>query len=312
MNVGHKNVFLTGGSGHIGSRWLQEASDQVRKIIALTQKKSESVMLLASPSCGVEVVIGDIETFNLNYLDNDIDIVVHLAALTNPSESTEARAQYEAINHKATKRIGEACVNRDIRLIFSSTSGVYAGQNGSLMSENTDYIAPQNFYAQTKYNAEQALLSLVPQGLRLTILRFGSVFGYAPGMKFHTAINKFVWQAAHLKPLSVWRENMNQLRPYTYAGDCAAAINFVIEQDIFKGEIYNVVSENATVQGIIGILRSLVPKLSVTLTEAALANNLSYGLDDSKIRKLGFLTRGTLQAGIEGSLRRLNSNEANE
>ena len=52
------------------------------------------------------------------------------------------------------------------------------------------------------------------KGLKGVSCRFGTIFGASPGMRFHTAVNKFCWQAVMGQPITVWSTAYDQKRPY--------------------------------------------------------------------------------------------------
>ena len=118
-------------------------------------------------------------------------------------------------------------------------------------------------------------------------------------MRFHTAVNKFIWQAVNGTPLTVWKTAWTQRRPYLDLGDCVAAINFILERDRFDGEIYNVLTDNHTVKDIVGVIKEFIPVLEVSYVDSPIMNQLSYDVDDTKFRKLGFAPHGDLRKGIK-------------
>ena len=61
-------------------------------------------------------------------------------------------------------------------------------------------------------------------GLRFITCRFGTIFGTSIGMRFHTAVNKFCWQAVIGQPITVWRTALHQYRPYLDLKDAVKAI----------------------------------------------------------------------------------------
>jgi len=117
-------------------------------------------------------------------------------------------------------------------------------------------------------------------------------------MRFHTAVNKFVWQACMGEPITVWRTAMDQKRPYLDLGDAVAAIRFVLTEDLFDREIYNVLTDNSTVGDIVEIIRRHVPDLTVKLVDAAIMNQLSYTVAREKFLRLGFTFAGNLADSI--------------
>jgi len=117
-------------------------------------------------------------------------------------------------------------------------------------------------------------------------------------MRFHTAINKFVWQACTGQPITVWPTAMHQKRPYLDLGDAVRAIDFILQSRLFDGEIYNILTVNATVHQIIELIRAQVPEIAVQLVDSPIMNQLSYTVSSEKFQSRGFRFRGDLAEGI--------------
>ena len=66
-----------------------------------------------------------------------------------------------------------------------------------------------------------------PKNLKGIILRLGTIFGVSKGMRFHTAVNKFCYQAAFKKPLTIWKTAYDQKRPYLDLQDACAVVEFI-------------------------------------------------------------------------------------
>jgi nucleoside-diphosphate-sugar epimerase len=139
-------------------------------------------------------------------------------------------------------------------------------------------------------------------GLRFFIGRFGTIYGPSIGMRFHTAVNKFIWQACVGQPLSVWRTALDQKRPYLELGDAVEAIRFVLNRDLFDNEIYNVLTDNVTVRQITDVIRKYVPNLCIELVESQIMNQLSYTVSRSKFESQGFRFKGDLDKAIRDSI----------
>ena len=107
---------------------------------------------------------------------------------------------------------------------MSSTS-VYGTQK-DLVSEDCDIedLSPQSPYANTKLKEEEFILSFSKnKTLNAVILRFGTIFGISQGIRFHTAVNKFCWQASVGLPITVWKLRTVK-RPYLDLLDASRAI----------------------------------------------------------------------------------------
>jgi nucleoside-diphosphate-sugar epimerase len=227
-----------------------------------------------------------------------------LAALTNAEGTFDKDKEVEEVNFEGLKRVADACLKSGVRLIFPSSTSVYG--SAEKVVDETSTLEPQSPYADSKLKAEEYLKSLKPTGLKFVICRFGTIFGFAPGIRFHTAVNKFTWQALTGKPISVWKTAFKQRRPYLYIGDCVKAVNFILEKNIFDGEIYNVLTSNFTVEDIVTAIKTFVPDLRINFVDSKIMNQLSYDVADKKFRSLGFEPSGKLLAGVEETIKHLN------
>ena len=164
-------------------------------------------------------------------------------------------------------------------------------------------LKPQSPYAEAKLRAEQLLQNLGKEGrLNSVICRFGTIFGTSAGMRFHTAINKFCWQAVMGQPLTVWRTAMHQHRPYLDLGDAVEAIRFIIRKKLYDGRVYNVVTTNTSVSRIVDMISSYVPNVSVEYVDTQIMNQLSYNVSNDRFSNLGFEFKGDLKRGIGSTI----------
>jgi nucleoside-diphosphate-sugar epimerase len=117
-------------------------------------------------------------------------------------------------------------------------------------------------------------------------------------MRFHTAVNKFCWQAVVGQPLTVWKTALHQNRPYLDLGDAVKAIIFIIQQKLYDGRVYNVVTTNASVSNIVDIITQHVADISVQYVNSKIMNQLSYHVSNQRFCDLGFNFKGSLEQGI--------------
>jgi UDP-glucose 4-epimerase len=134
--------------------------------------------------------------------------------------------------------------------------------------------------------------------LQSIICRFGTIFGASPGMRFHTAVNKFCWQAVMRQPLTIWRTAYDQKRPYLDLADAVRAIIHIVERDLFDGSIYNILTLNATVRDLIEAIRKLLPDLNLSFVDSPIMNQLSYEVSAQRFIGRDFAFTGDLQRGI--------------
>lgn len=306
-------IIVTGALGHIGSRLVRDlpiafpGCEIVMVDNLLTQRFSS---LFNLPKVGnYSFIEADINKINLYSLLEGADVVVHLAAITDAAGSFDKPELLEQNNLNATKRMAEACAVNNVRMIALSSTSVYGTQE-ELVDEDCsdDELKPQSPYATSKLKEEQFVQLLAKeQGLRAVIFRFGTIFGTSSGMRFHTAVNKFCWQAVMGEPISVWQTAYDQKRPYLDLSDATRAVEYVIKKDLFNGSIYNVVTKNATVRQVVEAIKAHVSDLNVKFVDSQIMNQLSYEVLNTRFSKAGFCVKGDFEKGISETINLLKN-----
>ncbi len=305
-------IVVTGALGHIGSRLIRELpalfpGATISLIDNLLTQRYCSLFNL--PADGkFQFTEGDILTADLNELFDGADAVVHLAAITDAANSFQAPALVEQTNYQGTIRVAEACAATGAPLLFLSTTSVYGTQQAIVSEDCTaEELKPQSPYAESKLKGEHFLSELAGRSsLKHVSLRFGTIFGTSPGMRFHTAVNKFIWQACMHQPITVWRTALDQRRPYLDLGDGVRALSFLIQNKIFDGRVYNVLTLNATVREIVDAIRTYIPDLSIQYVDTQIMNQLSYQVACERFSALGFTFRGRLETGVRETVAQLH------
>jgi len=301
-------IVVTGALGHIGSCLIRTLPDRFpgAEIVLLDDLSTQRYCSLFNlPAQGrYRFIEADVLIADLGGIFRDASAVVHLAAITNAAGSFQNAEQVEQVNFAGTERVARACLRVGTPLLFLSTTSVY-GTQAEVVDEacTAGELQPQSPYAESKLRAEHLLQTLGrEEGLRFVTCRFGTIFGPSPGMRFHTAVNKFIWQACQGTPLTVWRSALDQQRPYLDLQDAVRAIEFIIARDLFDREVYNVLTVNATVSEIVDAIRGCVPDLAVSLVDARIMNQLSYTVSCEKFSALGFQFTGNLASRVAESV----------
>lgn len=301
-------IIVTGAAGHIGSYIIRDFSRQFpgAEIILIDNMMTQRYPSLFNlPALGrYRFIEADITHIDLRPLLEDAHVLIHLAAITDASGSFDKADLLEANNFQATVKVAEACSDTGTRLIALSSTSVYGTQNAVVTEDCTpDELKPQSPYASTKLKEEKFVSQLSSNsGLKVISCRFGTIFGASPGMRFHTAVNKFCWQAAMGQPITVWSTAYDQKRPYLDLYDASRAIAFIIRNDIFNGLIYNVLTNNVTVRQVVDTIREFVPDLQVSFVDSKIMNQLSYEVSCERFVSKGFTFAGDLRRGIGDTL----------
>ena len=302
-----KKIVVTGALGHIGSAFIHSLKPgEFGEVVLIDDMSAQRYCSLFNLPAGVKFrfVEADVDKADLESLFAGADVVIHLAAITDAASSFDRAEEVERINLGATRKVADACRAVGAKLIFPSTTSVYGVQEG-LVDETCpiEQLKPQSPYADAKLKSEQFLAAA--NGPDFVVIRMGTIFGISPGMRFHTAVNKFIWQACLGQPLTVWRTALDQKRPYLAVSDAVRALRFIIERDLFDRGIYNIVTVNATVRDIVDQIRHSIPAVEVKLVDAAIMNQLSYEVSSEKMRRLGLTYKGDLAADIGAAVAQL-------
>ena len=76
---------------------------------------------------------------------------------------------------------------------------------------------------------------------------------------------------------------------------------FLIKNDLFEGEIYNILTGNHSVEEVILTIKKFIP-VEIKFVESKIINQLSYEVSRKKIEEKGFKFQGNLQSGIEETI----------
>lgn len=305
-------VLITGALGHIGSRFIHDLRPgEFSQVVLLDNLATQRYCSLFNLPAGVpfRFIEADVCTAELERLFAGMDVVIHLAAITDATSSFENETEVERVNFVGTERVARACIQAGCRLFFPSSTSVYGVQEGVVDEDcPIDLLKPQSPYAASKLRAERLLAELgATASLRFVVCRFGTIYGASPGMRFHTAVNKFAWQACQAEPVTVWRDALHQRRPYLDVGDAVRAMRFMLERDLFDQRLYNVLTDNLTVAQVLDALRELVPGLSVKMVDSPIMNQLSYTVRSDRFRALGFEFKGRLPTALKETIKLLGS-----
>ncbi|HEU4795727.1 MAG TPA: NAD-dependent epimerase/dehydratase [Pyrinomonadaceae bacterium] len=309
-------LAITGPLGHIGSRLIHDlTSSEASEVVLIDNLSTQRYCSLFNLREGVNwrFIQADVTTGDLEDLFAGADVVIHLAAMTNAAESFEIEEEVERVNYFGTERVALATAKVGSPLIFLSTTSVYGVSEGLVTEADPAQVNPQSPYAKSKLEAERFIARLgETSGLKFFIGRFGTIYGASIGMRFHTAVNKFVWQACVGQPLTVWSTALDQKRPYLDVYDAVRALKFVMQRELYDNQIYNLLTDNLTVRDIVETIKRHVPQVKVELVDARIMNQLSYTVDRSKFVAHGFQFEGDVERGVSESIAKLKALTASE
>jgi nucleoside-diphosphate-sugar epimerase len=304
-------VLVTGGTGYLGSQLIRDlpkaAAFKGATIRVLDNLLRERYVSLWDLPTGMryEFLEGDIRDDSaLSHALQDVEVVFSLSDITNAPLSFERKELTWDTNHKGVLNLFDRAVRAGVRkFVYTSTCSVY-GPTAGVVNEDAD-CAPASPYGESKLAAEREMRRRAEDlGFDWTALRLGTVYGWSIGMRFDTIINRFTYLAAQGRPLTVYDTAWKERRPYVSVRDAMQAYRIAAAEPRAKGNVFNVVHENANMETIIGAIRTVYPKVPVATTKTPSLNQLSYEVDGRRFRALGFEPKVGIVEGVRDLARK--------
>jgi len=303
MTTKVKTYLVSGGLGHIGSSLINNLLLNGNRIIlvddlstqrfpALFGKFHNDKFHFINDTLQSKIVAGEIKKVLTN-TSGSLDAVIHLAAQTDAASSFDREAELKKNNFEATCAAVDIAIKANCALVYPSSTSVY-GENSNLVVE-TSTVNPQSPYAESKIIEENFVLE---NANKPVILRLGTIAGPSMGMRFHTAVNSFVWKSIIGQPVTIWTTAFDQKRPYLCLTDALRAFEHSISLSTESNEIYNVLSENSTPRAICKIIEELSGKFEIKFVDSKIMNQLTYEVSAQKFQNTGFEITSNLREAI--------------
>lgn len=304
-----KKIIITGGLGHIGSFLIKKILKNEKNIHLIVidnlySQRFPSLFDIKSNKNKISFYDIDLTKNKISDIVKKTDLLVHLAAITDAENSVGKEKFYNNNNVKCTEEVIRYSNKFKVPLIFPSSTSVYGKmkQNQILFEDNTSILYPQSPYARIKLKEEKIIKTKLVKA-NYAIIRLGTIIGNSIGMRFHTAVNKFCYQASMNKKITVWKSAYNQVRPYATLNDFYRLVIFLFKnREYLNNQTYNLVTKNLTVKNIIDIIR-LKKNVTLNFVNSKIMNQLSYKVSNLKLQKIGFKTQDNLKIEIFKTLK---------
>ena len=238
-------ITITGGAGYIGAwtaRELLDAGHDVRVLDVLLHPEQEEVAAELE-GLGVRMVRADIrDAAARKEVFEGSDAIVHLAAIVGDPACAKDPALSAEVNVEGSRSVVSDARELGVgRLVFASTCSNYGRMaDPTVPITEEGELAPVSLYAEQKVGIERALLDGDFGDLQPTCLRFATVYGAAPRMRFDLTVNEFTRDLWAERTLEVFGEKF--WRPYVHVRDAARGIALVLDTPAEKvaGKVFNV------------------------------------------------------------------------
>jgi nucleoside-diphosphate-sugar epimerase len=300
------DIVVTGGAGYLGSilvPMLLQQGHSVRVLDVLLYG-GQSVLCLWGSSC-FDFIHADIRDRKmLRQALQDVEAVVHLAAIVGDPACARQPDEASEINIDGSLGLLDECQRARIsRFVFASTCSNYGKMpNSDGFVDEDSVLAPVSLYAETKVEFEKVLLSNdTSDPPCCTPLRFATIYGVSPRMRFDLTVNEFTKDMLTKKHLMVFGEQF--WRPYIHVRDAARAIAVALTspEEKLRSKVFNVgcTNQNFRKVDLVDMIRRHVPEATVQYVRKQ-EDPRDYRVCFSKIRReLNFSITRTVEDGID-------------
>ena len=246
-----KTYLITGGAGFIGSSLADDLLEKNNRVVVIDNfcdfydpKIKENNIKNALKKENYKLYRGDIrdkDLLNKIFNENNIDIVVHLAAMAGVRPSIENPVLYQEVNCLGTQNILECMKEKRImNLVMASSSSVY-GNSKTVPFKESDIVdfAISPYAATKKANEVMTHVYHKLYNMNVIMLRFFTVYG--PRQRPDLAINKFTRLMLEGKKIPMFGDGSTS-RDYTYIGDIVDGIERSVNYCLNNSNVYEILN----------------------------------------------------------------------
>jgi nucleoside-diphosphate-sugar epimerase len=303
-----KTVLVTGGAGYVGSILLRRLLQRGFRVVCADMLRfgGESLLEIWDHPDFIFQKIDVTEPHAVDALfeQHPFFAVVHLAAIVGDPACRRESDLAVKTNRDASIHLLQAAIAKKVeRFVFASTCSNYGKMaDPHAYVDEASPLAPVSLYAELKVEFEKILLNKAgkPRGFAPTSLRFATVYGLSPRMRFDLTVNEFTKELALGRELQVFGEQF--WRPYCHVSDFSNAMLAVLRAPRAKVafNVFNVgdTSENYTKKMIVEEIAKQIPSSRIKYVEKK-DDPRDYRVRFEKIqRELGFTISKTVPDGI--------------
>ena len=246
-----KTYFITGGAGFIGSTLSQKLLEQGSKVVVIDNfcdfynpkiKENNVKELLKNQNFKLyRKDIRDRQAVKEIFDENNIDVVINLAAMAGVRPSIENPILYQEVNCLGLQNILEEMKLHNIKNgVFASSSSVYGNCKEVPFREDMVVDFAISPYAATK-KANEVMAHVYHKlfNMNIVMLRFFTVYG--PKQRPDLAINKFTRLMLENKEIPMFGDGTTS-RDYTYIDDIVDGIEKSCAYCINNTDVYEILN----------------------------------------------------------------------
>lgn len=295
-----KRILVTGSLGYFGSVLTKFLAEGGFECIGYDTGFFKDCLLYQPPA--TETIFRDARDITAADLKH-IDVVVHLAGISNdPVGKLDASRIYDPTRAYSLS-IAKLCKKLGVRFIFASSCSVYGLGEEELLTELSP-THPQTLYSLNKLQIEEDLRSISDQNFSPIALRFATIFGPSPRIRFDVVVNMLAGMAVANRTVVLNSDGMSW-RPNLHILDACKAVRRAIELDYCGGAllVLNVGSDENNLQ---------VIQIANIVQQAVSGCDLKFLAENPELDKEGLIRDRKIKGGGDTRTYKVSFKKINE
>ena len=280
-----KRVLITGSLGYLGSVLTDYLAEEGFDCVGYDAGFfRDSLLYLPMPT---DTVFRDAREITAADLKN-VDAVVHLAGISNdPMGKLDAARVYDPTRLYSFE-IAKVCKRLGVKFIFASSCSVYGLGRDQLLTEEV-VANPQTHYSLNKFQIESDLRTISDKDFSPIALRFATVFGPSPRIRFDVVINMLAGMAVSTGTIVLNSDGLSW-RPHLHILDVCKAIRCAIKFEYRSDDllVLNVGDDENNLQ---------VVEVAQIIQRAVPGCELKYLADNPELDKEGLIKDRKVKEG---------------
>lgn len=282
------NILITGNTGYIGPVLIRHLRKTLPQHSYAGFDSGYFAHVLTGTSRLPETRFdaqywGDLREFPYDLLDS-VNVIVHLAAISNDPMGNRFGPVTEAINDKASRALATEAKRRGVRaFVLASSCSMYGYAEGAPRNESST-LNPLTAYARSKVSMEKALQHLADDDFVVTSLRFATACGMSDRLRLDLVLNDFVACAMTTGEITILSDG-TPWRPLIDVADMSRAIEWAIRrQAATAGPAFvaaNIGKTNYQVIDLAKAVAEAIPGTRISVNPDAAPDKRSYQVDFS-------------------------------
>jgi nucleoside-diphosphate-sugar epimerase len=309
-------VLVTGGAGFIGSHLAADLLERGHQVRVLDNFATGRRSNLASLAGEVELIEGDIQSYErASKAVAGCEVVLHQAAIPSVPRSVQDPLTSNATNVVGTLNVLLAARDHGVRrVVLASSSSVYGGLAGAGPKREDQPAVPISPYATAKLAGEGYARSFHGvYELETVCLRYFNVFGprQDPTSQYAAVIPNFVSALLTGRPPVIFGDG-EQSRDFTYVANVVAANLLAMEAPDVAGGVFNVAcGERVTLNRLVAELQDLLGSEMQPVYAAPRPGDIRHSMADLTLARsqLGYEPIVRLREGLERTIDHIRMEE---